>query len=182
MYTRTLASSFSRVTSANCRLCQTRPPKAHRSRRASRSMPSPGTAASDLPFCSARSLGRRIRVRRFPLHAHDVADRFHGPLAAFVDMLNAMRFGQLSPEMIQAFRGLSREVTYSDGIEPTELSVCVPASMICAELKYPGIRSATRSKLRTVDVCKHSERNLASTKLRTSLATMTTAILLEPTR
>ncbi|GJE87828.1 ATP-dependent DNA helicase PIF1 [Phanerochaete sordida] len=39
----------------------------------------------------------------------------------FVDMLNAMRFGQLSPEMIKAFRALSREVTYSDGIEPTEL-------------------------------------------------------------
>ncbi|KAI8995451.1 hypothetical protein BD414DRAFT_409642, partial [Trametes punicea] len=39
----------------------------------------------------------------------------------FVDMLNAMRFGRLYPEIVTAFRELSREVQYKDGIEPTEL-------------------------------------------------------------
>ncbi|KAI0651482.1 hypothetical protein C8Q79DRAFT_38298 [Trametes meyenii] len=36
-------------------------------------------------------------------------------------MLNAMRFGKLHPEAVAAFRNLSREVHYDDGIEPTEL-------------------------------------------------------------
>ncbi|KAI0666295.1 hypothetical protein C8Q78DRAFT_984565, partial [Trametes maxima] len=40
---------------------------------------------------------------------------------AFVNMLNAMRFGKLHPEAVTAFRNLSREVHYDDGIEPTEL-------------------------------------------------------------
>ncbi|KAH6916795.1 hypothetical protein BKA70DRAFT_1091185, partial [Coprinopsis sp. MPI-PUGE-AT-0042] len=40
---------------------------------------------------------------------------------AFVDMLNEMRFGKMQPSTIQAFKSLSRKVTYSDGIEPTEL-------------------------------------------------------------
>ncbi|KAH9853029.1 hypothetical protein C2E23DRAFT_702041, partial [Lenzites betulinus] len=39
----------------------------------------------------------------------------------FVDMLNAMRFGRLSDQTARAFSGLSREVQYDDGIEPTEL-------------------------------------------------------------
>ena len=41
--------------------------------------------------------------------------------AEFVDMLNAMRFGKLDAEAIMAFRELSREVHYDDGVEPTEL-------------------------------------------------------------
>lgn len=40
---------------------------------------------------------------------------------AFVDMLNSMRFGHLSPETVQEFRKLSRPVVYNDGIEPTDL-------------------------------------------------------------
>lgn len=41
----------------------------------------------------------------------------------FVDMLNAMRLGHLSPDAIEKFRKLSRPVIYDDGIEPTDLSV-----------------------------------------------------------
>lgn len=41
----------------------------------------------------------------------------------FVDMLNEMRFGKLSSESIQTFRGLSRSIDYDDGIGPTELYV-----------------------------------------------------------
>ncbi|KAI0828262.1 hypothetical protein BC628DRAFT_106512 [Trametes gibbosa] len=36
-------------------------------------------------------------------------------------MLNAMRFGRLNEQTARAFWGLSREVRYDDGIEPTEL-------------------------------------------------------------
>ncbi|KAG6843196.1 hypothetical protein H0H93_001910, partial [Arthromyces matolae] len=39
----------------------------------------------------------------------------------FVDMLNAMRFGQADKEMTRAFVALSRKVEYTDDIEPTEL-------------------------------------------------------------
>jgi ATP-dependent DNA helicase PIF1 len=38
-----------------------------------------------------------------------------------VDMLNEMRFGQLSVASIREFKKLDREVVYSDGLAPTEL-------------------------------------------------------------
>ncbi len=50
----------------------------------------------------------------------------------FVNMLNAMRFGQLNPEIIQAFRGLSRKVEYTDGLEPTDLYVSFVYSYLAA--------------------------------------------------
>lgn len=39
----------------------------------------------------------------------------------FVDMLNEMRFGRLSPKSIMKFKGLSREIIYEDGLGATEL-------------------------------------------------------------
>ncbi|TFY70117.1 hypothetical protein EVJ58_g60 [Rhodofomes roseus] len=42
-------------------------------------------------------------------------------LRPFVDMLNSMRFGHLTPETIVEFKKLSRKVTYDDGIDPTDL-------------------------------------------------------------
>jgi hypothetical protein len=41
--------------------------------------------------------------------------------SAFVDMLDAMRWGQMSAEFIPKLHQLSREVVYLDGIGPTEL-------------------------------------------------------------
>ncbi|KAJ7770822.1 hypothetical protein DFH07DRAFT_256083 [Mycena maculata] len=38
---------------------------------------------------------------------------------AFVDILNAMRFGKI--DNLDAFKALEREVKYTDGIDPTEL-------------------------------------------------------------
>ncbi|KAJ7462772.1 hypothetical protein B0H11DRAFT_1735006, partial [Mycena galericulata] len=38
---------------------------------------------------------------------------------AFVDILNAMRFGNI--HNLDAFKALARTVEYTDGIEPTEL-------------------------------------------------------------
>lgn len=38
-----------------------------------------------------------------------------------INMLNALRCGSLDPNMIAQFHQLSRKVTYTDGIEPTEL-------------------------------------------------------------
>lgn len=42
-------------------------------------------------------------------------------LTDFVDMLNAMRFGQLNSRTIEEFNKLSRPLVYNDGIEPTEM-------------------------------------------------------------
>ncbi|KAF8221763.1 hypothetical protein L208DRAFT_656508 [Tricholoma matsutake] len=36
-------------------------------------------------------------------------------------MLNDMRFGRVNAKTTEAFKALSRKVTYTDGIEPTEL-------------------------------------------------------------
>ncbi|TFK36793.1 hypothetical protein BDQ12DRAFT_224622 [Crucibulum laeve] len=36
-------------------------------------------------------------------------------------MLNSMRFGNLEQATIDAFKALSREIVYTDGIQPTEL-------------------------------------------------------------
>ncbi|KAH9050433.1 P-loop containing nucleoside triphosphate hydrolase protein [Lactarius hengduanensis] len=40
---------------------------------------------------------------------------------AFVDILNAMRWGQMSKDSISKLHQLSREIVYEDDIEPTEL-------------------------------------------------------------
>lgn len=52
-----------------------------------------------------------------PVVLHRVFQKDQG----FVDMLNAMRLGHLSPDAIEKFRKLSRPVIYDDGIEPTDL-------------------------------------------------------------
>lgn len=41
--------------------------------------------------------------------------------STFIDMLNEMRMGNLSPDSIQRFYKLSRDLNFGDGIEPTEL-------------------------------------------------------------
>lgn len=39
----------------------------------------------------------------------------------FANMLNEMRYGELQESTIQIFKTLDRKVTYTDGIEPTEM-------------------------------------------------------------
>lgn len=39
----------------------------------------------------------------------------------FIDMLNALRYGEMDDVIISKFASLSREVKYDDGLEPTEL-------------------------------------------------------------
>jgi hypothetical protein len=48
-------------------------------------------------------------------------------------MLNAMRFGKLGEDCIQAFRSLSRPVKYNDGIGPTQLYEIVVCRIIFAQ-------------------------------------------------
>lgn len=45
-------------------------------------------------------------------------------------MLNEMRFGRLSNKSIARWKSLSREVEYKDGINATELSVCLTHEII----------------------------------------------------
>lgn len=40
-------------------------------------------------------------------------------------MLNEMRFGTMSESTIKAFKALNRDVTYEDGVQPTELYACL---------------------------------------------------------
>lgn len=51
----------------------------------------------------------------------DVADCNRAAPSEFVDMLNEMRFGNLSKESIAKFHKLKRQPIYNDGIDPTEL-------------------------------------------------------------
>jgi hypothetical protein len=44
-------------------------------------------------------------------------------LSEFIDMLNAMRYGEIDDDSSLRFRKLARKVLYTDGIEPTELQV-----------------------------------------------------------
>lgn len=39
----------------------------------------------------------------------------------FIGILNEMRTGKMSPESVSKLQSLSRELRYTDGIEPTEL-------------------------------------------------------------
>ena len=41
--------------------------------------------------------------------------------AEFVEMLNQMRFGRLTPACIEKFKSLNRPLQFNDGIVPTEL-------------------------------------------------------------
>lgn len=45
--------------------------------------------------------------------------------AEFIHMLDAIRFGRLTPQIIAAVEKLKRRVVYDDGIEPTELYVSI---------------------------------------------------------
>jgi ATP-dependent DNA helicase PIF1 len=42
-------------------------------------------------------------------------------ILVFANMLNEMRLGKITEETIQAFRKLSRPISYDDGISATEL-------------------------------------------------------------
>ena len=44
-------------------------------------------------------------------------------ILAFVDLLNEMRFGRLSEQNKSRLVALSRQVKYTDSVEPTELYV-----------------------------------------------------------
>lgn len=73
----------------------------------------------------------------------------------FVDMLNMMRYGNMTLAASARFYALSRPVTYNDGIEPTELYVYL--SRIKARLPMvtydcfadAGTRHEMRCTLRT---------------------------------
>jgi len=60
-----------------------------------------------------------IKVPVTPYISEDIADI--SDVVEFVDMLNEMRLGILHPATVEQFTKLSRPVSYSDGIEATEL-------------------------------------------------------------
>ncbi|KAJ3515174.1 hypothetical protein NLJ89_g1922 [Agrocybe chaxingu] len=54
-------------------------------------------------------------------HTFNLTKVFRQSDQTFVNMLNEMRFGNLSQKSIQSFKSLSREIEYDDGLGPTEL-------------------------------------------------------------
>ena len=59
-------------------------------------------------------------------------------------MLNAMRFGKLNDDAIQAFRNLSRPVKYDDGIGPTQLYGVI---LCCDIFGSEAVRYPTRAEV-----------------------------------
>ena len=76
----------------------------------------------ELLFWAAHTPAESFQAERPRLENNTFRFRFTENPLEFIDMLNAMRFGKLTPETIQAFARLNRRVKYDDGIEPTDLS------------------------------------------------------------
>lgn len=62
-----------------------------------------------------------------------------------IDMLNALRCGSLDQEMIAKFHLLSRKVTYTDGIEPTELFPTRQEVKRANDMRLRNLKGATYS-------------------------------------
>lgn len=54
-------------------------------------------------------------------HTYNLSKVFRQKDEEFVDMLNEMRFGRLTPKSIAKFKSLSRAIQYEDGLDATEL-------------------------------------------------------------
>ncbi|KAK4703368.1 ATP-dependent DNA helicase PIF1, partial [Phenoliferia sp. Uapishka_3] len=83
-------------------------------------------------------------------HVINLTQVFRQKSTEFIDMLNEMRFGELSQSSITKFRNLSHDRTYPDGVEPTELFVPSPprAFLITDSLKsssFPRREDVERS-------------------------------------
>lgn len=61
-----------------------------------------------------------------------------------MNMLNQMRFGELSPEAVQAFKRLARRVEYDDDIEPTDLSVLTEHYVLAMTSQFYHFRFSKR--------------------------------------
>jgi ATP-dependent DNA helicase PIF1 len=60
-------------------------------------------------------------------------------------MLNEMRYGNLSPGTIQAFKRLSRNIEYKDGIAPTELYAMRHEVSTANAMRLDQLRTETRT-------------------------------------
>ena len=84
-------------------------------------------------------------------------------VSAFVELLNEMRFGKLSKQNKSRLMALSREVKYTDSVEPTELYVPVTSMWervpICLFRRFPTKREvqfANESRLVKLGGTKHT--------------------------
>jgi hypothetical protein len=95
---------------------------------------------------SVTSLTRVFRQKeqceRFPLSSDGRQNLPANP--AFVELLNEMRFGKLSKQNKSRLTALSREVRYTDSVEPTELYVPGTSHggdvLICCFRRFPTKR------------------------------------------
>lgn len=66
-------------------------------------------------MCSGKVIRVGLTIGSLPLDLNNVL------VIEFIDMLNSVRFGRVTPQITADFMKLSRRVIYSDGIEPTDL-------------------------------------------------------------
>jgi ATP-dependent DNA helicase PIF1 len=76
--------------------------------------------------------------------------------AAFVNILNEMRFGRLSQSSTAKFKSLSREIEYGDGLGPTELWVrsFVPGVALISSYRFPrreDVERANHGRMSSLD-------------------------------
>lgn len=76
-----------------------------------------GLDVSGFPSPFIGSFVKITKVSKIASNPHDT----NPPLVEFVDMLNSIRRGIITPEITERMNRLSRDVVYPDGIEPTDL-------------------------------------------------------------
>ena len=95
----------------------------------------------------------------------------------FVDMLNEMRYGELSDRSIKRFESLSRDILYEDGIQPTELCVSFIICMSLVSNDVPAFLAVKMSKVlirfvsaASVATVVHSKRRTVALRQMSSVA------------
>lgn len=86
-----------------------------------------GLGVSGFPSPFIESSVKITKVRKIASNRRDT----NPSLAEFVNMLNSMRRGIVTPEITERMNQLSREVVYHDGIEPTDLWVHASSRLGC---------------------------------------------------
>lgn len=93
---------------------------------------------------------RRYFVRKVTLVCDTVCPKrtsFDIEQLGFIEMLNAMRVGIMSPQIVLEFQKLQRQVHYTDNIEPTDLYVTRRASLLHSVIFKTSYRFPTKREV-----------------------------------
>jgi hypothetical protein len=94
-------------------------------------------------------------------------------LAEFVDMLNEMRFGRLTPRSIAKFKSLSREIHYEDGLGTTELYANFLFPISCKSYLHTAFHVVKMSIGPTLLACPTFQAEMSYSMLATAVPSRT---------